>query len=103
MWLRWPLAYLCLVRRVRPGYMHYLEFRDRIRQGLHHRPDGWSWAELQKRLQLPYSRPCRTWIRRMESEIGLYRTRTSGREFIWKIPSSHISRGFRPHPLRDNG
>jgi hypothetical protein len=72
--------------------MQYVEFRDQIQKELRRNRGGLTWAELQSRLALPYRRPCSTWLRRLESEIGLLRRRGSGQAFIWKIRSLHSRR-----------
>jgi hypothetical protein len=65
--------------------MRYTEFQGLIRDELLEHPDGMTWRELKSRLDLPYDRPCQTWIGRMEQEIGLSRGREGGRAFIWKV------------------
>ena len=67
--------------------MRYQEFRNAIEEALLQDPDGLTWAELKERLDLPYERPCPTWIRRMEEETGLSRARGTGRAYVWKIRS----------------
>ncbi len=51
--------------------MRYLDFRDCIRRALSVEPGGLTWAELRERLDLPCERPCLSWVKRMEAEIGL--------------------------------
>ena len=51
--------------------MRYVDFRDAIQQELLHSPEGQTWADLRDRLALPYERPCPTWTRCLEREIGL--------------------------------
>ena len=65
--------------------MRYLQFRALIHEELAQTPEGRTWAELRDRLNLPYDRPCQTWVARLEQEIGLRRTRTSGSELVWKL------------------
>jgi hypothetical protein len=65
--------------------MRYLEFRNAIEEKLLQNPDGLTWAELKERLDLPYKRPCPTWVRRMEEESGLSRARGAGRAYVWRI------------------
>jgi len=65
--------------------MRYEEFKEAIREELLRHPEGLSWAELKSRLQLPYSRPCPTWIGCMEAESGLTRRRGTGRSLIWLL------------------
>ena len=56
--------------------MRYEDFRDTIRAELRRATTGLTRAQLQARLALPYARPCPTWVKRLEQEIGL--TRTNG-------------------------
>jgi hypothetical protein len=65
--------------------MRYVEFESVIWEELVQHPEGLTWAELRERLDLPYDRPCPTWVRRMEQEVGLSRARGSGRAYVWKI------------------
>lgn len=66
--------------------MRYLDFRDRIRQALLSEPGGLTWVKLRERLDLPYERPCPSWVKRMEAEIGLLREKGPGRAYLWKTP-----------------
>ena len=63
----------------------YVDFRDRIRDELRRTPEGLTWAQLKDRLDLPYDRPCQTWIRQMEREIGLTRARGTERAYLWTL------------------
>jgi hypothetical protein len=65
--------------------MQFVEFRDLIHEELRRNPSGRTWAELKDQLQLPYERPCPTWVRRLEQEIGLVRTKRSGAALFWTI------------------
>jgi hypothetical protein len=65
--------------------MRYEDFKAAIREMLRDVREGLTWAELRDRCRLPYERPCPTWTRRLEQEIGLTRTRGFGRALIWKI------------------
>lgn len=67
--------------------MRYAEFKDEIRAELQRTPDGLTWAELRDRLDLPYERPCPTWVKRMEAEIGLRRAKGAGRAYLWRLES----------------
>ena len=67
--------------------MKYLEFRELIKAELQRNPPGLTWAELRDRLDLPYIRPCPTWVARMEREVCLFRARGPGRAYLWKIRS----------------
>lgn len=69
--------------------MRYIEFKELIRDALTRQPAGLTWAALKNSLDLPYERPCPTWVRRLEEEIGLTRTRRKGqRAYVWTLRSS---------------
>lgn len=72
--------------------MRYVQFKDAIRAELQRHPQGLTWVELQQRLRLPYDRPCRTWTRKLEDEIGLSRMKGSGRAFLWRVSGKVRSR-----------
>jgi hypothetical protein len=65
--------------------MRYVDFRDVISAELQRSPAGLTWAELKRRLDLPYSRPCPTWVARMEAEVGLTRAKGSGAAHVWRV------------------
>ena len=65
--------------------MRYTEFRDLIRDELHRRRTGLTWAQLRDRLSLPYERPCPAWTRCLEKEIGLVRAKGEDRALVWKL------------------
>lgn len=65
--------------------MRYTAFRDLIQSALEREPDGLTWVELQRRLDLPYKQPCQTWVYQLEAEIGLRRDRRQGRALVWQI------------------
>ena len=65
--------------------MKYTEFRDRIERELKRKRSGATWKELKHRLDLPYDRPCPTWVKQLEDEIGLTRSRNNGRAYVWKL------------------
>ena len=67
--------------------MRYVDFRDSIRDELRNNPDGLTWKELKQRLDLPYESPCQTWVCQLEKEIGLSRTKGTGRAFVWTVKS----------------
>jgi hypothetical protein len=66
--------------------MRYIEFKELIQTKLQKNPDGLTWDQLKTQLNLPYNRPCQTWIAQMEQEIGLIRVKETQRAYIWKIP-----------------
>ena len=72
--------------------MRYKEFRDLIQNELLKHPAGLTWVELKTQLNLPYDRPCQTWINKMDQEIGLVRVRGEKRAYVWKI-SSKVENG----------
>jgi hypothetical protein len=65
--------------------MRYIDFRDSIRNELRRSAAGLTWSELQGRLGLPYDRPCPAWTKQLETDIGLVRTKGSGRALVWKL------------------
>lgn len=65
--------------------MKYVDYRDSIRDELRRNTAGMTWSELQGRLALPYDRPCPTWTRLLETDIGLVRTKGAGRALVWKL------------------
>ena len=65
--------------------MKYIDYRDAIQKILKRHADGLTWPQLQARLALPYDRPCPTWTRQLETEIGLSRVKEKGRALVWKI------------------
>ncbi len=68
--------------------MRYLDFKTQIENELGEHAEGFTWVELKRRLDLPYEQPCPTWVKRLEEEIGLTRSRGAGRAFIWKIQTN---------------
>jgi hypothetical protein len=66
--------------------MTYADFRDSIATQLRRTPAGLTWAQLQERLALPYDRPCPTWTKQLEHDIGLTRVKGQGRALVWKVP-----------------
>ena len=65
--------------------MQYDEFKASIHDVLRQADAGLTWVELRRRAGLPYERPCPTWTRRLEQEIGLTRRRGSGRALVWSL------------------
>jgi hypothetical protein len=65
--------------------MRYDEFKKLIENELLRHPAGLTWAQLKTKLNLPYNRPCPTWIMQMEKEIGLSRIKETQRAAVWKI------------------
>jgi hypothetical protein len=65
--------------------VRYVDFRDSICRELRGRRRGMTWPELRDHLNLPYRSPCSEWVKRMEKENGLVRTRGSGRALVWRL------------------
>jgi hypothetical protein len=73
--------------------MRYVEFKNAIEQELRRNPDGLTWLQLQRRLGLPYDRPCPTWTQKLEEEISLSRRKLPGQAaLVWRVA---IARGPR--------
>ena len=66
--------------------MRYEDFRNAIHAELRRTPTGLTWPQLQARLALPYARPCPTWVKRLEQEVGLTRTKGPPAAYLWKLP-----------------
>ena len=71
--------------------MRYVEFRDVIRDALRRNPAGLTWRGLKQLLDLPYDRPCPSWVKRLEVEVGLSRVKGTGRAYAWTVPLHKIS------------
>ena len=67
--------------------MRYVEFKATIQRDLQAHPDGLTWKELRERNCLPYDRPCPTWTKCLEEEIGLKRIRQPGKgnALVWVV------------------
>ena len=65
--------------------MRYIDFKDSIHTTLRRHHSGLTWPQLKQKLNLPYARPCPTWLKSLEGEIGLTRSKESGRARIWRI------------------
>ena len=76
--------------------MRYVEFREQIRRVLRSSPRGLTRAELRGRLNLPYARPCPSWVKQMQRDIGLSRPPGPTRAHVWTV-------GARSPRRRRNG
>lgn len=56
----------------------YENFRDRIVKVLKSHTEGATWTEIRTEARLPQAFPNNTWVKRLEEEIGLERTREDG-------------------------
>ncbi len=76
--------------------MRYVEFRDANGSGLRGAAAGLLWAQLQKRLGLPYDRPCPTLTQQLERDIGLRRTKGADAGVgDWRSPGCYAE-AFEP-------
>jgi hypothetical protein len=64
--------------------MKYAEFRDTVQEYLRSHRNGATWKELKSKLRLSYTIPCPTWVHRLETEIGLSRSK-GPRGMIWTV------------------
>ena len=62
----------------------YTLFMRKIETILKAEPDGLTWTEIKKRLNLPQRVPNNKWVRHMETDIGLIRERRKG-QLIWRL------------------
>ena len=62
----------------------YEDLRDEIKKILESRPQGLTWTQIKKRLQLSQRAPYHKWVRRMERDIGLVREK-KGSKTIWRL------------------
>ena len=62
----------------------YAEFREKVRKALEGEKDGLAWNQLRKKGGIEYTRPCYTWARQLEDDIGLIRERRR-RTICWKL------------------
>jgi hypothetical protein len=65
--------------------MRYVDFRDSIGNELRRHRRGLTWAELRDRLKLPYDRPCPTWVKQLEQDIGLRRVKGNEKAYAWTV------------------
>lgn len=69
----------------RKSTMSYEEFRDTIREELKAANDGLTWTELRTASGLPQMFPNNQWVRRLEADIGLQRTREKQGIIRWRM------------------
>ena len=62
----------------------YKSFMRKIEAILKAEPDGLTWTEIKKRLNLPQKVPNNRWVRQMEGDIGLTRTKET-KGIVWRI------------------
>ena len=62
----------------------YIDFREKVEEALQGEKDGLTWEQLRKKGEIQQTRPCYTWARQLENEIGLTGERC-GRNVYWKL------------------
>ena len=62
----------------------YEDFRDEVKKILESKPEGFSWIQIKKELQLSQRAPYHKWVKKMEKDIGLVREK-KGSQTIWRI------------------
>ena len=67
--------------------MTYPEFRNKIKGALEHKDNGMTWTELRESLELEQVVPNNRWVRQLEKDIGLKRTRDA-KGVVWR--GSHV-------------
>jgi antitoxin component of MazEF toxin-antitoxin module len=72
-------------RRVVVTKMTYDDFRDKIRQVLEYNDKGMTWTEIRNYLRLDQVVPNNKWVRLLEKDIGLVRTKRSDGVIIWRV------------------
>ena len=80
--------------------MRYEDFRNAIHAEHRRNPTDLTWPQLQARLALPYARPGPTWVKRLEQEIGLTRTKGPRAAYLWKLPTPTSPRRTLPNTYR---
>jgi DNA-directed RNA polymerase subunit RPC12/RpoP len=73
-------------RKVAP--MTYEEFRDRVRSVLESTGHGVTWTQIRTAAKLPQMYPNNRWVRRMEDDIGLLRSRDHASIIHWQLGQS---------------
>ena len=69
--------------------MSYLDFRSKIEKLLADKPDGMTWTDIRRNLNLPQKVPNNLWVRRMEKDIGLARELDQKiAKKVWKLQLS---------------
>jgi len=60
-------------RKEKPEKMSYQDFKEKVSALLSTEPEGLSWTEIRRKLQLPQKVPNNLWVRMMEKDLGLLR------------------------------
>lgn len=64
---------------------HYEKFRDSVRNTLLAVAVPMTWTEIRAKAEFKQKFPNNRWVRRMENDIGLVRTKRKGGGTLWKI------------------
>lgn len=62
----------------------YDKFKTQIESALKNEPQGLTWTEIKQKLNLPQKVPNNRWVRQLETDIGLTRTKEP-KGVIWKL------------------
>ena len=63
----------------------YEDFKRIIEEELRTAPDGLTWTEIRERRPELYQKfPANQWVRRMEKDIGLIRSKKAGK-ILWRL------------------
>lgn len=62
----------------------YNEFSNMIYKVLKKHPEGLTWSEIKRTLDLPQKVPNNKWVKWMERDIGLIREKTN-KGIIWRV------------------
>ena len=65
--------------------MPYSEFRERISEALEQSEGPLTWTEIRTTTGLPQKFPNNQWVRRLENDIGLQRTRDKQGIIHWAL------------------
>ncbi len=65
--------------------MNYEEFKQIIKEELTKAPEGLTWSQIRERRPELYQRfPANQWVRQMEKDIGLTRSKKAGKTY-WRL------------------
>ena len=65
--------------------MAYENFRSIIEEELRKEPNGLTWTQIRERRPELYQKfPANQWVRRMEKDIGLIRSKKAGKTY-WRL------------------
>jgi len=68
----------------RKRWVRYEEFKNRILKLLMDEPEGLTWTEIKKKLDLPQRVPSNKWVRMLEKDIGLVRIK-GAKGIVWRL------------------